>query len=473
MGVAAALAEAEADAVVDCRIGDSLAARATAPWASSYRLRIISFSCDADMYAGVLVAAAVAAEPNEAAGGEMGRLDELGAGVGEAARPKMSSKSGLPTIGVLRPTNGAVDEPEVELIASPVVVTGGVEVGIDVDVDRLVACGGGDAVVARCTRFVASSYLRRIVAFSSAADMYCGAEAEGTAGGGGTAGEAEEVDCLADEAAADDDDPPAALLPWLAYTSCGDSERNCVGPLWLELTRLAASSYRLRMSSFSSAAERYAGAVVELELDASAPAAVAAAATPIAPTPAAVAPGTGDAEFVCDPETTRPCASSNLRRIISFSSAADKYGADWSGGDWSVAALALPPAMLELPPPLAWRCACARWLSMKLAGMTVCISGLMPTCIPAGRAASGAGAGPMISASSGGVSYPAWWRATRSCASSYLRRTIWLWTSSGELPELLVGEAGAAADPPAPEDPRMDLTLFAGVPRPAVGKIWS
>jgi hypothetical protein len=175
---------------------------------------------------------------------------------------------------------------------------------------------GGEDAEARATRVVASSYRRRIASFSSAADIYdpfaepgenggdVGAEPEPGPGPGPGPGPAAEATRTGEPRfGPEEDDDPCVLA-----------------------TRDEASSYRFRIISFSSAAERYAAGTALL--------------APPLPDPEAV--GAGDEGVDARGSTgesiggglPRPCvlatrdeASSYRRRIISFSSAADMYAA--------------------------------------------------------------------------------------------------------------------------------------------------
>lgn len=169
---------------------------------------------------------------------------------------------------------------------------------------------GGEDAEARATRLVASSYRRRIASFSSAADMYDPFAGPGENGGGvGAEPEA--------------GPGPAAEAARTGEPIFGPEEED--DPCVLA-TRDEASSYRFRIISFSSAAERYA----------------AGTALPVPPPPEPDVMGAGDEGVDARGSTgesiggglPRPCvlatrdeASSYRRRIISFSSVADMYAA--------------------------------------------------------------------------------------------------------------------------------------------------
>lgn len=179
---------------------------------------------------------------------------------------------------------------------------------------------GGEEAEARATRVVASSYRRRIASFSSVADMYD--PFAGPGANGGSVGAEPEPEPEPGPGPGPGPPGPAAKAARTGEPKFGPEEDDpCV-----LATRDEASSYRFRIISFSSAAERYA----------------AGTALPTPPLPDPEAVGAGDKGFDARGSTgesiggglLRPCvlatrdeASSYRRRIISFSSPADMYAA--------------------------------------------------------------------------------------------------------------------------------------------------
>jgi hypothetical protein len=123
---------------------DASLARETAELASSYRLRILSFSCSADAYAGVVD----------------GPADELG------PAPEVDEKPSGWEDGM----GGAMGRMELDTPFGPGLGDGGTAGGV---VNRGGASGGGlSEARALEARWLASSYKRRIRSFSSVAEGY-------------------------------------------------------------------------------------------------------------------------------------------------------------------------------------------------------------------------------------------------------------------------------------------------------------